>query len=162
MEINSYQMNMTDDDVEILRQLINSNEANGVNMTPAVEFDDNPDDKVYLVLLSFYNTHDENNDYEQSWGIKIGRQSTYEFLKELVRNESIDPNMSFIIAAQREANDEYNGEDNVIFVDSKPITVFRFLKVMYETRKVLDNGIDFDIDEYNVDDMNGDITILDV
>lgn len=162
MEINSYQMNMTDDDVEILRQLINSNEANGVNMTPAVEFDDNPDDKVYLVLLSFYNTHGENNDYEQSWGIKIGRQSTYEFLKELVRNESIDPNMSFIIAAQREVNDEYNVDDNVIFVNSKPITVFRFLKVMYETRKILDNGIDFDIDEYNVDDMNGDITILDV
>ena len=161
MEINS-RMNMTDEDIAILTQLINANEENGVNMTPAVEFDDNPDDKVYLVLLSYYNTHDESSDYEQSWGIKIGRQATYEFLKELVRNESIDPNMSFIIAAQRESSDEYNGGDNVIFVDSKPVTVFRFLKVMYETRRVLDNGIDFDINEYNVDDMNGDITILDV
>ena len=161
MEINS-RMNMTDEDIAILTQLINANEENGVNMTPAVEFDDNPDDKVYLVLLSYYNTHDESSDYEQSWGIKIGRQATYEFLKELVRNESIDPNMSFIIAAQRESSDEYNDGDNVIFVDSKPVTVFRFLKVMYETRRVLDNGIDFDINEYNVDDMNGDITILDV
>lgn len=161
MEMNS-RMNMTDEDIAILTQLINANEENGVNMTPAVEFDDNPDDKVYLVLLSYYNTHDESSDYEQSWGIKIGRQATYEFLKELVRNESIDPNMSFIIAAQRESSDEYNDGDNVIFVDSKPVTVFRFLKVMYETRRVLDNGTDFDIDEYNVDDMNGDITILDV
>ena len=161
MEMNS-RMNMTDEDIAILTQWINANEENGVNMTPAVEFDDNPDDKVYLVLLSYYNTHDESSDYEQSWGIKIGRQATYEFLKELVRNESIDPNMSFIIAAQREASDEYNDGDNVIFVDSKPVTVFRFLKVMHETRRVLDNGIDFDIDEYNVDDMNGDITILDV
>ena len=161
MEMNS-RMNMTDEDIAILTQLINANEENGVNMTPAVEFDDNPDDKVYLVLLSYYNTHDESSDYEQSWGIKIGRQATYEFLKELVRNESIDPNMSFIIAAQRESSDEYNDGDNVIFVDSKPVTVFRFLKVMYETRRVLDNGTDFDINEYNVDDMNGDITILDV
>ena len=161
MEMNS-RMNMTDEDIAILTQLINANEENGVNMTPAVEFDDNPDDKVYLLLLSYYNTHDESSDYEQSWGIKIGRQATYEFLKELVRNESIDPNMSFIIAAQREASDEYNDGDNVIFVDSKPVTVFRFLKDMYETRRVLDNGTDFDIDEYNVDDMNGDITILDV
>lgn len=161
MEMNS-RMNMTDEDIAILTQLINANEENGVNMTPAVEFDDNPDDKVYLVLLSYYNTHDESSDYEQSWGIKIGRQATYEFLKELVRNESIDPNMSFIIAAQREASDEYNDGDNVIFVDSKPITVFRFLKVMHDTKRILDNGTDFDIDEYNVDDMNGDITILDV
>ena len=161
MEMNS-RMNMTDEDIAILTQLINANEENGVNMTPAVEFDDNPDDKVYMVLLSYYNTHDESSDYEQSWGIKIGRQATYEFLKELVRNESIDPNMSFIIAAQRESSDEYNDGDNVIFVDSKPVTVFRFLKVMHDTRRVLDNGTDFDIDEYNVDDMNGDITILDV
>ena len=161
MEMNS-RMNMTDEDIAILTQLINANEENGVNMTPAVEFDDNPDDKVYLVLLSYYNTHDESSDYEQSWGIKIGRQATYEFLKELVRNESIDPNMSFIIAAQREASDEYNDGDNVIFVDSKPVTVFRFLKVMHDTKRILDNGTDFDIDEYNVDDMNGDITILEV
>jgi len=78
-----------------------------------------------------------------------------------VKHEAIDPNNSFILACEREPGDGRK-KDNVVFNDSRPITVFRFLKVMFDNHKVLDDGEDFDINDFDPCQYDkGDNTILD-
>lgn len=151
-------------DEEFLRQIVvaNTNTQNNT-MSQAVSFEgENPDEKVYLTLLSYYNTElpKDYGDYERDWGYMIGRQSTYNNLKMLVQSESIDPHRSFIVGAEREFNTMTN-KDSIVFNESRPITVFRFLLTMVETGKVLDDG-DFDITEYNHSNTSGDLTIFEV
>lgn len=151
-------------DEDFLRQIIvaNTNTQNNT-MSHAVSFEgENPDEKVYLTLLSYYNTElpKDYGDYERDWGCMIGRQSTYNNLKMLVQSESIDPHRSFIVGAEREFNTMTN-KDSIVFNESRPITVFRFLLTMVETGKVLDDG-DFDITEYNHSNTSGDLTIFEV
>ena len=146
---------------EDLNQIIRSVEQDtGAIMgavVPAVTFDDAPDEKVYLILLSVYPVKGEETVRE--WQIKIGRQDTYDFLKDLVKNEAIDPNESFIISGSSEYEEAFH-KDNARF-EGKPITVFRFLKVMLDSRKVLDNQTDFDINEFDpVNFDHGDKTIM--
>lgn len=123
-------------------------------VVPAVTFDDNPDEKVYLLLMTLYGEYDTKD-----WQIKVGRQTTYDFLRDLVKNEVIDPNESFVLSGSDEYDPQFN-KDNAKF-EGKPITVFRFLKVMYESHKVLDENSDFDINEFDpVDYAHGDKTIM--
>lgn len=127
-------------------------------VVPAVTFDEAPDEKVYLLLLTVYPADDQEETL-RDWQIKVGRQTTYDYLRMLVKNEAIDPNESFIIAGSNEF-DEAFGKDNARF-EGKPITVFRFLKVMFDSRKVLDDNTDFDINEYDPANYDhGDKTIM--
>lgn len=125
---------------------------------PAVTFDDAPDEKVYLLLLSVFPSGEED-EVLRDWQIKIGRQTTYDYLRMLVKNEAIDPNESFIIAGSEEFDEAFSKSNAKL--EGKPITVYRFLKVMFEGRKVLDDGGDFDIDEYDPGNYeHGDKTIM--
>lgn len=110
----------------------------------AITIEDDPLEKRYLLLLSLYpECTDSRYDSYRDWSIKIGRQATYDFLKGLVVGEIIDPNTSFIIAG----NVETKGVEN-FKPDSNPITVFRFMKVMVESYKVLNDNDTFCIDDY--------------
>ena len=136
---------------------------------PAITFEEeDPDKKVYLVLLSIYDTsQDSKDDILRQWEIKIGRQATYDYLKELVKYEAIDPNTSFIIGGNIINSDvivdNINKEkNNINFNDVSPITVFRFLKVMRENNKILDGDDIFNINDFNVNDNSGDKTIFEV
>ncbi len=146
----------------IIRATENESGAKLAMAMPAISFGDDPDDKVYLVLLLIY----PNAEIEESlkdWNIKIGRQETYNYLKDLVKYEAIDPNRSFIMSGDKIV--ETLGEkENLVFNDSKLITVFRFLKIMRENDMVLDGDETFDINEFveETDTNIGDNTILTV
>ena len=114
--------------------------------TPAITFGEDPDEKLYLVLLLIYPS-DEVDECLKDWSIKVGRQATYDYLKDLVKYEAIDPNHSFIMAADK-IMETLGNRDNVIFNNSKPVTVFRFLKAMRESNMVLDGDDEFDINEF--------------
>ena len=148
----------SDEDLnQIIRAVEQDTGALMGTVIPAVTFDDAPDEKVYLILLSVYPVNGEETIRE--WQVKIGRQTTYDFLKDLVKNEAIDPNESFIISGSSEYEEAFH-KDNARF-EGKPITVFRFLKVMRDSRKVLDDQTDFDINEFDpVNFDHGDKTIM--
>lgn len=119
---------------------------------PAVTFDEDPD-KSYLILLNFY-------EGDKDWVIKQGRQEAYDFIRLLIKEEEIDPNQSFIISCKSDIDDR--GKEDIKPI-TKPITLFRFMKVMIENGKVLDDKTDFDITEYDPGDYeNGDKTIVEV
>lgn len=105
---------------------------------PAIGIIEDPESKVYLLLLEV--TDSENDEEVRDWSVFVGRQETYDYLVNLVVNEAIDPNHSFIIAG------------DVKFEEA--ITVYRFLKSMRDNELVLD-GSDFSIEEYAIG--NGEI-----
>ena len=125
---------------------INSNSVSGT-LTPAVTFEDDPEIKIYLILLSVYEEEGIIDGTSKDWKIKIGRQDTYDWLKDMVRSEVIDPNESFIISGNS-IKDEFTDKDNITF-NSKPITVYRFLKIMYENKKVLDDSEIFEFESWD-------------
>lgn len=144
----------------IIRAVEDETESSLSAVIPAVTFEDNPEEKIYLLLLKIYSNNESEDDIKD-WFIKIGRQATYNYLRDLVKNEAIDPNESFVIAGLLEFEDILNKE-NVSF-NSKPVSVFRFMKVMYENKKILDSNEDFDINEFDPRSWEkGDKTILDV
>ena len=100
---------------------------------PAIGIIDDPDSKLYLLLLEVLDS--EDGEEIRDWAVKMGRQDTYDYLKNLVISEAIDPHKSFIIAG------------DVKFDEA--ITVYKFLKSMREKELVLD-GSDFEIDEYGL------------
>ena len=162
---------ITDDEAlnKIIREVEEENDSRLGMVIPAITFDEgnDPDEKVYLVLLSIYDTESENNDMLRQWEIKIGRQATYDYLKELVKYEAIDPNTSFIIGGDmitdqttNESGVEY--KNNIKFHDVSPITVLRFLKVMRENRKILDGDEMFDASDFELNESSGDKTIFEV
>lgn len=108
----------------------------------AITFDDDPEEKIYIVLIKTYDYDSEIRD----WEIIQGRQRAYDRLKGLISDEIIDPNNSFIIACDL---DKSNPDNFNATPKSKPITVFRFMKVMLEENKVLDDKEGFDINEYD-------------
>lgn len=118
------------------------------------------DDKKYLVLLTVYPETDDNlSEFTRDWSIKTGRQNTYDFLKEMVKAEIVDPISSFIIAGSVE---KISLIEN-FKPDSNPISVYRFMKVMYDNHKIIDDEEDFSIDDYLPSDYNnGDKSILDI
>lgn len=145
-----FQPIITDDD-ELNRIVKAVEDETGMsleNAIPAVTFgEDNPIEKVYLLLLSYYPDY-EFSDGVNDWVIHIGRQETYDFLKRLTKDELIDPNKSFVLSGKTKPEDA--------------ITVFRFLKVMFENKKVLDDGEGFDINEYTNELRSEDYKIMEV
>ena len=115
---------------------------------------------LYLISCTFYDINENTDDVLREWNIKVGRQATYDYLKELVKNEVIDPNTSFIIAGDL-LNTDIN-RNNVKFEDITPATVFRFLKVMRENKKILDGDEMFSIDDFDINGAAGDKTIFEV
>ncbi len=123
---------------------------------PAVKFEDpDGDNKVYIALVSMY---EKDTTF---WFTMVGRQAFYKALVSLVRAEEIDPNESFVIAGDK-TEDSVTGKSNIKINDMTPITVFRFLKSMRDSNKVIDTDTDFDIDEYADTSENGDLTILEI
>lgn len=124
---------------------------------PAVAFEEDPDgeNKVYIALASMY---EKDTTF---WFTMTGRQAFYRALVSLVKAEEIDPNESFVIAGDK-TEDPVTGKSNVKINDMTPITVFRFLKSMRDSNKVIDADTDFDIDEYADTSENGDLTILEI
>jgi len=134
----------TDEELnKIIRAVEDEKGAKLASAVSAISFEgEDPEEKVYIILLSLY----EDGDTTRDWVVKIGRQNTYNYLKDLARSEAIDPNESFIIVGSRETDS--SGRDNASVSGANPITVFRFLKVMYENGKVLDEDGEFMFDEY--------------
>ena len=162
---------ITNDDElnDIIRNVEDEADAILDAVIPAVTFEgDNPDEKVYLLLLSIYDTNSIRDDIIRHWEVKVGRQATYDKLKELVKYEAIDPNTSFIIGGSAiNADITINGKtevrDNIKFNDVSPITVFRFLKAMKENHLILDGDEMFNIDDFEKDDAAiGDKTIFEI
>lgn len=103
----------------------------------AITFDGkDPDEIKYLLLLHVFHDDDEDytNDECHSWLIKTGRQNVYNYLKDMIEAEAIDPNMSFIVS------------ETVTL--KKAGTVSAFMKDMKDNQKVID-GSGFDVTEYN-------------
>ena len=144
---------ITDND-ELNKIIRDVEEEEGVNLgavIPAITFEEeDPDKKAYLVLLSIYDTsEDAKDDIIRQWEIKIGRQATYDYIKELVKYEAIDP------------DNVTNEKNNIHFNDVSPITVFRFLKVMRENKKILDGDDMFNVNDFDINNV-GDKTIFEV
>lgn len=150
-------------DDAILKQIIAAASAEtGISeseFVPAITFEDNPDEKIYLLLLTMFQEGDGYDDYYyKEWSIKKGRQATYDYLKELILNDSVDPNTSFVVVGSMKQIPDRKDD---VALDSKPITVFRFMKIMADEKRVLESG-DFDIDEYGSYSEDGDKTILEI
>lgn len=103
----------------------------------AITFDGkDPDTIKYLLLLHVF--HDDDSDYtdeeSRTWLVKTGRQNVYDYLKNMIEAEAIDPDMSFILSET--------------VAPQKSVTVSSFMKKMKEKQKVID-GTNFDVYEYN-------------
>ena len=79
-------------------------------------------------------------------------------MKELILNDSVDPNTSFVVVGSMKQIPDRKDD---VALDSKPITVFRFMKIMADEKRVLESG-DFNIDEYESYSEDGDKTILEI
>jgi hypothetical protein len=149
-----YNTESDEDLMRIIQQVEAENGATLAMAIPAVTFiEDDPDEKIYILLLTTYDSDSDSRD----WSVSKGRQNTYNYLKGLIKDEIIDPNLSFIIACDTDTTNPM--KPNVI-PNSKPITVFRFMKVMLDEMKVLDDMDGFDINDFNPSEQMGDKTIL--
>lgn len=126
-------------------------------MKNVIEFiGEDPSEKPYLILLTIYApSSDENIDDTKEWCIKIGRQTTYDFLKNLIQNEIINPVASFIIAAELKNADSSPS----LRLSSDAVSVFQFMKTMFEQNKVLNDPEEFCIDDYAQEKI---VSILDI
>jgi len=127
-------------------------------LMPAVTFDEEPVDvesKVYLLLLTVYPVsvsdyyNEDRIDIEQNtkeWSVSIGRQNTYEYLRNMIISGAINPNESFILSGSQPIEEA--------------LTVFRFMKIMADQNKILE-VTDFDIDEYSGYTDMGDKKLID-
>ena len=88
-----YNMDSDEDLMRIIQQVEEENGATLAMAIPAVTFDDDPDEKIYILLLTTYDSEYNSRD----WSVSKGRQNTYNYLKGLIKDEIIDPNLSFII-----------------------------------------------------------------
>lgn len=122
-------------------------------MIQAISFEDDPDEKIYILLLVTYDNDEDSRD----WSVSKGRQNTYNFLRGLIKDEAIDPTLSFIISCSQDNTNPYKPNANP---NSKPITVFRFMKVMIDNSRVLDDMDGFDINDYAPSEQVGDKTIV--
>lgn len=106
--------------------------------TPAIMMDaiyfegKDPDTVNYLLLLKI--STDEDDAY--SWHCKTGRQTTYDYLKELVQNVAVDTDNSYVMS-------------DTATLD-KAITLRVFMKNAKDGGMVTD-FTDFNVDDYRLD-----------
>lgn len=107
-----------------------------------------PDTIKYLLLLTIFGDNVDyiEDDSHEEWIVMIGRQNVYDYLKNCIEAEGIDPDKSFIIA------------ENANFIEAP--TIYRFMKSAKETGSVVD-GTSFNIDDYRWDSYENDPCILD-
>ena len=115
-------------------------EPDDMNMIEGIEFvGEDPTAKVYLVLLILYEDikdvdDEDRTDIIREWHIIAGRQTVYDWLKNLIESGSIDIHRSFILSGAT--------------APEKAITVYRFMKTCVESNKVREIS-SFDIDDGN-------------
>jgi len=112
----------------------------GQKPIPAITFESleftgtDPDYVMYLLLLK--DLDDDDTDPLQTWEVHMGRQDTYDHLKDFIMADFIDVSESFIYSTE-------STNRNIADV----ITVYRFMKLMKDNDLVIDNS-GFDIDSY--------------
>ena len=133
---------------DIIKQVEEENNGKLVGAMPVfISEGPDPTTKVYLILLFGYDSEDDGYEY-RDWEVIIGRQETYNRLKNLIESDAIDPLKSFVLSGNTEPE--------------KAITVYRFMKHCIDNDRVVDNS-SFDINEYTTStDGMVDNTILDV
>lgn len=95
-----------------------------------------PNEKIYLILYQCIDINEEVPEENRYWEIKQGRQATYEYLRDLVIAEAIDPNNSYILA------------ETVTMQDMG--TVIGFLEAMRDDNLVVEDT-DFDPYDYDIE-----------
>lgn len=108
---------------------------------PGVVFTDGrektPNEKMYLILLTGEYVSNETKEYRDfDW--KVGRQTTYDYLRDLIMNEEdfiIDIHASLVIS------------ESVNILDG--ISVYTFMK---HFKELVVDETGFDIEEYNISD----------
>lgn len=96
--------------------------------------EDDPDKKIYLVLYQYVDNGDDESN--RHWELKQGRQDTFDFLKNLVVSETIDPNNSYILAEMTHMQDMG--------------TVIGFLEAMVDNNLVVNDNDAFDPYDYDI------------
>ena len=114
----------------------NADNNNEQLLIPAVTISPEPievESKPYLLLLSVYPVNGEEQN-SRDWTVSIGRQDTYEYLRNMIVSGAIDPNDSFILSGPQPIEDA--------------LTVFRFMKIMIDQDKIVE-VTGFDINDYS-------------
>lgn len=114
-------------------------------VSPVTFLNGDVDEKLYLILE--YDPAMIDYDLEaRTWRISIGRQATFDELKNAIMANDLDPDMSFIISGDQKFEDA--------------ITVYRFMRLCIDNGSVLHNDEEFDLDCYhNIYKLNGDLSI---
>ena len=94
------------------------------------------EEKTYLILMDGIE-NDSNETRFRDWEIVVGRQSAYDYIKNLLESE-------YVLINIFESKIIVNSE-KVKVTDG--ISVYKFMKMMKEQDKVIDYT-SFDIDEY--------------
>lgn len=118
-------------------------------MIDVLKFDGkDPDTIKYLLLLTVFGDEMDyvEEDSSKEWMVITGRQNVYDYLKNCIEAEGIDPDKSFIVA------------EDTDFTNCP--TVYRFMKAAKESESVVDNT-SFDIDDYRWSSYEEDPQIID-
>ena len=100
---------------------------------------ENPDKKVYLVLQENMLNDDSNEEPTRDWRIVIGRQALYNLLKGYLEYSDTTP--------EDIMNPVYSFVVEINMPITKAVNVCKFMKMMKEEGKVVDNS-DFNIADY--------------
>lgn len=111
----------------------------------------NGDDVIYLLLLQFCPTSD-NEENIREWCFKKGRQYTYDFIRDLLLGEDKDSESTLDVDASiiYADNPHIPQEANKLRL-SNGISIYKFMKDCYVLQKVKDEG-GFDIEDFHVEE----------
>ena len=117
-------------------------QVNTEGLIRGVTYDPEETEKTYLILIDGEEVDNEGRRF-RDWEIITGRQSAYDYIKNMLENEyvMIDVDKSKIIVSS----------DKVKVTDG--ISIYDFMKAMKQQDKVIDYS-SFDIDDY-VGDVEG-------
>lgn len=107
------------------------NEIGRTQDAPATE---DPESMRYLLLIKVID--DDNGDEYRAFEVIEGRKSTYDYIRELIRAENINPLECFVMS-------------NKTTLD-EAVSFYQFMKYMVNSEKIVDDT-GFDIEEYVVD-----------
>lgn len=103
---------------------------------------------LYLVLL-YYDSKDENKEDSKDWIMMYGRQTVYDFIKNIITNEGVEDEVALnvdksLIYAD---NPDIPDENNKLRI-SNGISLYKFVRDCVARKKVIDDP-SFDIEEYH-------------